>query len=107
MIAADDRVSEMKILNRSLEFTAVISGNSTAVDNSEFVGSADGPIGVQQSISKRIESSAALKDQVVTVLDLGEEDAVLTAGDVSLPLGEERCEIAQPFLAAGNQVIGQ
>jgi hypothetical protein len=97
----------MKVLNRGLEFAAVVSGNSTAIDDSQFVRSADGAIGVQQSISKRIESSTVLKDQAVTVLDLGEEDAVLAAGDVSLLLGKERREVAKPFLPAGNQVVWQ
>jgi hypothetical protein len=107
VIAADDRISKMKVFNRGLEFAAVVFGYSTAVDNSQFVRLADGAIGIQQPDSKGIESGSALEDQVVTVLDLGEKDAVLTANGVSFPFREERGEIAKPFLAARNQVIWQ
>ena len=107
VIAADDGVAEMKILNRGLEFAAVVFGNPAAIDDSQFVRPADGAIGVQQSVSKCVESGAAFKNQIVTILNLSEEDAVLTAGAVSLPFGEERREIAKPFLASCNQVIRQ
>jgi len=48
-----------------------------------------------------VEGGAAGKNQVVAVFDLGEEEPVLTAGLLTLLVGEEGRECGQPFLAAG------
>src|SRR5271157_3012070 len=46
------------------------------------------------------------KNQVIAVFNLGEEEPGLTAGLLTLLVGEEGCERGQPFLAAGEQVFG-
>jgi hypothetical protein len=45
------------------------------------------------------------KNQVIAVFDLGEEEPVLTAGLLTLLVGEEGGERGQAFLAAGEQIL--
>jgi len=69
-------------------------------DDGDLVGLSDGAIGIQQSLAQSIEGSAAMEDEVVAILELGEEEAMLTTRVFALALGEEGGESIQPFAAA-------
>jgi hypothetical protein len=47
-------------------------------DHGDLVGLADGAVGIQQSLAELIQCGPPVKDQVVTIFDLGEEEPVLT-----------------------------
>ncbi len=49
---------------------------------------------------------AAVEAQVVAVLDLGEEEPVLTTSVLAFVVPEEGCKRGQPLLAAGQQIPG-
>jgi hypothetical protein len=49
-----------------------------AEDDGDLVRLADGAVGVEQTLTQLVERGAPVKDQVVAVLDLREEQAVLT-----------------------------
>jgi hypothetical protein len=53
-----------------------------------------------------IQSGTTRKDQVVTVLDLREEQPVLNTGLPTFSFCEERSQLRQPLLTATNQVFG-
>jgi len=46
-----------------------------------------------------------MEDQVVAVLNLGKEEAVLTTGVFALFFGEERSEVVQPLATAEQQIV--
>jgi hypothetical protein len=66
-----------------LQFSLVALGDLTPKDDGNFVGLADGPIGVQESNSEMIQRCSAMKDQNVTILHLGKEKPVLATGSVA------------------------
>jgi hypothetical protein len=45
----------------------------------QFRGLADRAIGIEQALAERVNGRAPIEDQVVTVLDLREEEPMLTA----------------------------
>jgi hypothetical protein len=94
----------VEILDDGLHLPARASGDLAAQDHRELVGLTDGAIGVQQALAQFVESGPPVKDQVVAVLDLGEEQPMPTAGLGAFPRGEERGEAGEPFLAAVRQV---
>src|SRR5918994_448684 len=104
VVAADDGVGQVEILDHGLELPAVPPGDLAAEDHRELAGLADGSIGVQQALAQSIEGHAPMKDQVVAVLDLGEEQAMPTAGVGALPRRKEGGEAGQPLLSAAGQV---
>ena len=79
-------------------------GDFTAEDDGDLVRLSDGSIGVEQTFAESVPRGTATEDEVVAVLDLGEEQPVLAARLLSLPGGEEWREACQPFLAAGHQI---
>src|ERR1700724_2374375 len=69
-----------------------------AEDDGDLVRPTDGAVCVQQTLTQLVERGAPVKDQVVAVLDLREEQAVLTPRLFALSFGKERGEASQPFL---------
>ena len=69
-------------------------------DDGDLVGLSDGAIGIQQSLAQSIEGGAAMEDEVVAILELGKEEAMLTTSVFALALGEEGGESIQPLAAA-------
>ena len=59
-----------------------------------------------QTLTQLVERGAPAKDQVVAVLDLREEQAVLTPRLFALSFGKERGEASQPFLTTVQKVLG-
>src|SRR5271166_4580997 len=81
-------------------------GDLAAEDDGDLVGPTNVTVGIQKSLSQLVAGGAAGKNQVIAVFNLGEEEPGLTAGLLTLLVGEEGCERGQPFLAAGEQVFG-
>jgi hypothetical protein len=67
---------------------------------------ADGAVGIQKALAQLIERGSPTKNQVVAILHLREEQAMLASGLFSLAFGEEGSETSQPLLAAGQQIAG-
>ena len=61
--------------------------------------------GVEQPFIQGVQSGPFVEHEVVAVLDLGEEQPVLAAVVLTLGFGEERSEVSQPLLTAGQQVL--
>ena len=59
-------------------------------DRGDLVGLADRPVGIQQSLPELIQCGPAVKNEVVTILDLGEEEPVLAAATFAFAVFEER-----------------
>ena len=78
-----------------------MASDFAAEDDRDFVGLADPSVGVQQMFAEFIEGGAPLKDQIVTVFGLCEEQAVLATGLTPFFIAKERRERRQPLLAAG------
>ena len=54
----------------------------------------------KKSLAQLIERGPPPKDEVVAVLDLGEEQPMLTAGLLALAFFKKRGQSSQPFLSA-------
>ncbi len=76
VVAADDRAPQVEVSDRCLEFAGVPPGDLPAEDEGEFLQLADGAVGVQEAVAQGVERGAAAEDEVVAVLDLGEEEGV-------------------------------
>src|SRR5262249_22565393 len=75
-----------------LELALVGLGEPATEDRRDFIGPADGAIGIEQAFAEVIQGGSALEDQVVAVFDLAEEQAVFTAGMFTLSAGKEGCQ---------------
>src|SRR5439155_26260743 len=111
-VAPNDRIRKVEIFDQGFELTAVSLGDLAAEDRGEFRGLSNGPIGIEQALAERVQRSAPVEDQVVTVLDLREEESMLTAGRPPLRRREERREGAEPLLGtaidiASGKAVGE
>jgi hypothetical protein len=105
VMATDHRIGQIDILDDGLKFAFVLFGNLTAKDDGNFVGLADGAIGIQQPGSELIERRAAMKNQIVTVFDLGKEKTVSATDGLAFALLKEWGKRAQPFLPTAKQIV--
>jgi hypothetical protein len=105
IMATDHRIGQLDILDDRLEFAFVVFGDLTAKDYGNFVGLADGAIGIQEPLSKLIERRSAMKNQVVAIFHLGKEKPVLATGTVTFALFEKRSQIGEPFLATAQKIV--
>jgi hypothetical protein len=80
-------------------------GDLAAKDDGDLVGLTESAIGVQKSLAQGIECSPAMADEIIAILDLSKEEAMLTAGLFALLLGEKGSESVQPLAAADEQVV--
>lgn len=71
-----------------------------AKDDGDLVGLTDGAVGVQESIPQSIEGSSAMENEIIAILDLSKEEAMLTAGLFALLFGKEGSEAIQPLAGA-------
>src|SRR5215813_1054626 len=76
VVAADDRVREVQVLDHRLQLAAVALGDTSTEDHGDLIRLTDGPVGIQQPLAQIIESRPPMEDQVVAVLDLGKEQTV-------------------------------
>ena len=77
-VSANHRVRKMDIFDYGLQLSLVMPGDPKTEDGGDLVGIADGAVAIQQSVAQLIQRSAALKDQVVAIFDLGEKKPMLT-----------------------------
>jgi len=66
-----------------------VFGHPAAEDGGDLVGLADGAVSVQEAFFQSIQRGAAVEDQIVAVLRLGKEQAMLTARLFAFGLGEK------------------
>jgi hypothetical protein len=87
-----------------LQLAPIVFGDLAAKNDGNLVRLSDGSIGVKQTFAEIVQRHTATEDEVVAVLDLRKEQAVLAASMLSLFCGKEWREARQPFLAAGHQI---
>jgi len=73
IMAANHRVGQVHVFDHGLPFSAVVLGYLAAKDPGDFMGLADGPMGVQEPFSPLVQGSAAAEEQVIAPFDLGQE----------------------------------
>ena len=88
IVATNHRVGKLQILNHGLKFSLVVLGDFAAEDHGDFVGLADRAIGIQQS-AELIDCGPPVKDQVVAIFHLREQEPVLTARLLAFALFEK------------------
>ena len=82
-------VWKLQILNNGLKLSLVLLGDLATEDDGDLFGLADGTIGIQQSLAELIQCGPPMKDQVVTIFNLREEEPVLTPRFFALALFKE------------------
>ena len=80
---------KIDIFDDGLKLSLVVLGDLSAEDGGDLAGLADRAIGIQESLVQLIQFCAPVKDQVVTILDLGEKEPVLTAATFAFTFFEE------------------
>ena len=80
IVTADDGIGKIEIFDYGLKLALVLLGDFAAEDHGDLLGLSDGAIHVQQSFGELVDCGTAVEDQVVAILDLGEEEPVLAAG---------------------------
>jgi hypothetical protein len=74
IMTTDHWVWKLQILDDGLKFSLVLLGDLATEDHGDLLGLADGTIGIQQSLTELIHCGSPVKDQVVTVFNLREEE---------------------------------
>ena len=82
IVATDHWVRKIEILDDGLKLSLVLLGDLATEDRGDLVGLADRTVGIQQSLAELIQCGPPVKDQVVTIFHLGEEEPVLTAASL-------------------------
>src|SRR5215831_14148459 len=106
VVTADHGIRQVEILDHGLELAAMMTGDAAAEDQGEFVGLTDGAIGIDESLLEGINGGTTTKDEIVGELHLGKKQPVLNTGLLSLLGSEKGCEAGQPFVGAGDQILG-
>ena len=79
IVSAQDGIGKIEIFEFGLKLSLVLLGDFPAKDDSDLLGLSDGSVHVEQAFAELIEGGSAEEDQVVTKLDLREEEPVLAA----------------------------
>ena len=79
VMTANDGIRQIEIFDHGLQFAAVVFGDLPAEDGGDLVRLADVPVLIQQPLLHLIESRPAPEHEIIAVLDLCEEEVVLTA----------------------------
>src|SRR6266851_4185406 len=80
-------------------------GELSAKDHGDLVGLTDGAVGVQESLPQGIEGSSAMENEIIAILDLSKEEAMLTASLSAFLFRKEGSEAVQPLAAADEQIV--
>src|SRR4029077_7533375 len=96
VMAADHGIGQAHVLDLGLQLASIMLGDLATEDDGILFGLADVSSGVEQTFAEIVQRGAAAEDEVVAVLDLREEQPVLTACMFSLSCGEEGREMRQP-----------
>ena len=89
-MTTNHRVRKIQILDDGLKLSLVVLRDHATEDRGDLVGLADRAVGIQQSLPELIQCGPAVKNEVVTILDLGEEEPVLAAATFAFTFFEER-----------------
>ena len=73
VVTPDDGIRQIEIFDDRFELAAMARGDLATEDGREFGGLADGAVGVEEALAERVKGGAAVKDQVVAILDLREK----------------------------------
>src|SRR6266852_6309609 len=103
-VAADDRIREIEIFDHRFELAAVPFGDLPAEDHGQLRRLANRSIGIKQAFAERIEGGATAEDQVVAVLHLGKEEAMMTGRLPAFGRREEGRQGAEPLLPAAFEI---
>src|ERR1043166_2856669 len=106
VMGADHGVTQVPIFDHGLQLAPIGFGDAPPEDQGKRVGLAQVAVGIQQTLPETIQGRAAFEDEVVAVLDLSKEEAMLDASLASLAGGKERQKTSQPFLGAAEDVLG-
>jgi hypothetical protein len=63
--------------------------NFAAEDDGDLVGLAECAVGIEKTFPELVQGGPAMEDEIVTILDLGKEETVLTSRLFALSLGKE------------------
>src|SRR6266705_4176466 len=94
---ADYGVGQIEIFNDGLQLALVLFAYFAAEDGGDLLGLSDVSIQVQQPLGEFLYRCSTMEDQVVAILHLGEEQAMLAALLPTFPIGDERGECSQPL----------
>ena len=89
VVSANDGVGQIEVFDDGLELSLVELGDLAAEDGGDLAGLADGAVGIQESLVQLIQCSAAVKDEVVAILDLREKEPVLAAASFAFAFFKE------------------
>ena len=96
VVSTNDGVGQIEVFNDGLKLSLVVLGDLAAENGGDLAGLADRAVSVQQSLVQLIQCGAPVKDQVVTIFDLGEKEPVLTAASFAFAFFEERSQALKP-----------
>ena len=86
------RVRKIQIFDDRLKLSLVVLCDLATEDGGDFAGLADRPVGIQQSLPELIQCGPAVKNEIVAILHLGEEEPVLAARFFAFAVFEERSQ---------------
>ena len=89
VVSTNDGIGQIEVFDNGLKLSIVILGDLATEDGGDLAGLADGAVGIQQPLVEAIECGTPMKDQVVTIFDLGEKEPVLTAASFAFAFFEE------------------
>jgi len=90
IMTTNHRIRKIQILDDGLKLSLVVLCDLATEDRGDLVGLADRAVGIQQSLPELIQCGPAVKNEVVAILHLGEEEPVLAAATFAFTFFEER-----------------
>ena len=85
-------VRQVEVFDNGLKLSLVELGDLTAEDSGDLARLTDGAVGIQESLVQVIQCGAAVKDEVVAILHLGEKEPVLTTASFAFAVFKERSQ---------------
>src|SRR5262249_12654912 len=107
VVAADDRVAQVVVGDLSLEAVAGAFVDASAIDDGEFIRSADVAIEVQETVAELIQRGAAVKDNIGAEFGLGKEQTIIAGSTLAVGLDQGRSQLTEPPLGASNDRLGR
>src|SRR5262245_58173426 len=99
----DDVVGQVEIFDEGLELPAIAGGDLATEDGGELRRLPDGAGRIEESVAERVEGGAALKNQVVAVLDLRDKQPMPHHAEFGRR--EDGRERAEPLLRTAGQLM--
>src|SRR6267142_3743124 len=92
IVATNHGVGQLQILDNGLKLSLILLSDLATEDHGDLVGLANCTIGIQQSLAELIDCGPPVKDQVVAIFHLREEEPMLTASLPAFARFEERSQ---------------